>query len=547
VSELEKKERQDKKQVKDKALKFLSDIFNKLTEKGEIQRRSHWREWRTQMLELLTNTPELRALDETAVCDAFNVHIKKLGEEFDANLKSKKKELDKYIEGLMYQAPEALREAWKITHGTEGLEASTDPEANPNLAPVLTIDTSYADALQLPAIKDHPIVVELLSFTSTGPSDVYRNVQLRCKERFRDDQRLVRDALKELRLDVYHDSRLEDIRDALVKFAGLTQPQASEDGELADKNGKDKHLSEAADRGASGGMAAAVKGLLMYRPNNLASIFTDLQQAAQVRHQETLARKRRDEERFISLLQRYFYRSDHVDITWDEAKNDLRDHTAYDALDKSDRIRIFDLYMETLRRKLFEKQESMKRALLRSESSYQVAKKDDELSDGEIDESVPSRPSLAAPLVAGGSKASTEGKEPKDTESKRTDAADRSNSAAAVVSGGSSTSVSSTLVGAGAGAAAVSGSKRTRARSGSAESVDTDDESNREADSDSSSDSDSDGEEEDEEPGEISSKKRVREGRDGRKDKDKEKDKKSKHHKKEKKHKKVFPVFVASS
>jgi hypothetical protein len=286
VSELEKKERSDKKAIKDKALKFLTDCLHKLSaDKHEITRRSVWRDWRTQLLELLTHTPELRALTESDVQDAFSAHVKRLEDDFDAQLKTLKKDLDRYFESLVYGATTAHTQGHTQGH----------TQTHTQTRPVLAVDTTWAEASNLTAIKDHPIVLELLTHTSTGPADVYRNVMLKCKERLHADTRLVKDVLfKELRATVAPESTNEQIIGKLAEFAGVRADEEHTQTQVQDSN----------ERSLEG----QTKQLLLTRRVNAVHVVNELIAAAKARFEEQQARRRKDEERFIALLQRYYYR-----------------------------------------------------------------------------------------------------------------------------------------------------------------------------------------------------------------------------------------------
>ena len=104
---------------------------------------------------------------------------------------------------------------------------------------------------------------------------------------------------------------------------------------------------------------AAIEGLLSHRPWQLKAIFSDLYDPLVKEKRASLEKQKKREDRFVSLLEEYYFRSDHVDVTWDQAKRALERHSAYDALERGDRRRLFDAHMNTLRSKLAEKKLAM--------------------------------------------------------------------------------------------------------------------------------------------------------------------------------------------
>ena len=69
-------------------------------------------------------------------------------------------------------------------------------------------------------------------------------------------------------------------------------------------------------------------------------------------HKEEQRRMVRKMERFSQLLEEYYYRSDHVGVSWSEAKKSLSKHSAYEDLPKAERKRLFKEYMAALETKI---------------------------------------------------------------------------------------------------------------------------------------------------------------------------------------------------
>jgi hypothetical protein len=103
-----------------------------------------------------------------------------------------------------------------------------------------------------------------------------------------------------------------------------------------------------------------LKSMLEMRPTSFRQVFEEMHSEVKRVHEEETKYQRRREERFIDLLEEYFYRSDHIGVAWDDAKRALDRHSAYDDLGKSDRKRIYAAYMEELENKMEAKTKSLR-------------------------------------------------------------------------------------------------------------------------------------------------------------------------------------------
>ena len=69
-------------------------------------------------------------------------------------------------------------------------------------------------------------------------------------------------------------------------------------------------------------------------------------------HEEKMRRKKLREDRYLDLLEEYYYRSDHVGIPWKEAEYDMERRSAFCDMPEDDRKRMYDDHMAALDRKL---------------------------------------------------------------------------------------------------------------------------------------------------------------------------------------------------
>jgi hypothetical protein len=103
-----------------------------------------------------------------------------------------------------------------------------------------------------------------------------------------------------------------------------------------------------------------VQDLFLLRPWNLKDIFYDLHEKVVQEYEENKRVQRKNEEKYVTLLKEHFYLSDHVGMKWEDAKPSLQRRSAYEALNRSDRKRLFSTYMNELSEKLNKKSLAMK-------------------------------------------------------------------------------------------------------------------------------------------------------------------------------------------
>ena len=85
--------------------------------------------------------------------------------------------------------------------------------------------------------------------------------------------------------------------------------------------------------------------------------------------------------RYLDLLSELFYRSDHVGIPFEEAKGRIEKYREYEDLTKSQRLSLYENYMDELARRYKEKQKSMEKRLTQEDETSERLGSDDETSD----------------------------------------------------------------------------------------------------------------------------------------------------------------------
>lgn len=112
---------------------------------------------------------------------------------------------------------------------------------------------------------------------------------------------------------------------------------------------------------------AALQSIILSRPHSLHFIYLDMLDKVVEEYETNLKHQKKAEDNYLKLLQDYFYLSDHVGISWEDAKLQLSKRSAYENLSKHDRKRLFEEYMSGLSHKLEAKANAMR--LLSSKDS----------------------------------------------------------------------------------------------------------------------------------------------------------------------------------
>lgn len=80
--------------------------------------------------------------------------------------------------------------------------------------------------------------------------------------------------------------------------------------------------------------------------------FDELHAKEAALHEEQAAKQRRLEERYLELLEDYYYRSDHIGTSWKDAEYDMRKRSAFLDMKEADRKPVFEKHMAGLAKKM---------------------------------------------------------------------------------------------------------------------------------------------------------------------------------------------------
>ena len=115
------------------------------------------------------------------------------------------------------------------------------------------------------------------------------------------------------------------------------------------KDVKGAQANASGEEPAPSGVYGPFGDLLQRAPKHAELVFDRLREDAKKEEIRREEKKQRRREAFQDLLMDYYYRSDHLDVTWDEAKRELRHRSAYRALDSGTRKSLFEEHMSELR------------------------------------------------------------------------------------------------------------------------------------------------------------------------------------------------------
>jgi pre-mRNA-processing factor 40 len=431
VLELEKKEREDRTKQRDAALQKVGTILETLATDGTITRKSSWVDSRKEVLDRLSGS-EFRSLEDVDVKRTFQDYVGRLDAQYKDEEKRRKEYLQRKVDKLATAFKEAVEQLlfvgvvrsnsrWKDSVLKEEVSQSKDYTA---LVEALETPLSGDFLPSVPGLGSLPSTAAALGITITA-RDVFEKAVTAAREAYRSDKRLVKDVLEDSAFGFTYQTTPAQFKMAIFSAAGL-RTQAERDGTLlagdpgAVSRAVHQLLTEDGEEIEDGYMEAGasrskilaakqLRSMLMKRPAALDQVFSDMQEEAQAEREEALRRQRKKEERYVELLEEYFYRSDHVGVGWEEAKHLLERHSAYAALAKPDRSRVFAEYMEQLARKMEAKTKSMRTLLSSAATSSNGEKADAEENVGVSESSAGNNAreasasvSAPAPMEAGG-------------------------------------------------------------------------------------------------------------------------------------------------
>mmetsp|Transcript_10007 Transcript_10007/g.8958 ORF Transcript_10007/g.8958 Transcript_10007/m.8958 type:complete len:896 (-) Transcript_10007:86-2773(-) len=416
ISELIKKEREDRHKLKDSAFQILNQKLNQLKDDQIITRKTLWADSKDLILSHV-RCPEIKILDDLDIKRAVQDAVSKLDLIYKENEKQIKqlkykqieeKQIDfhKYLEYLSMNGILLPTHRWH-----ELLTMNEIIQSN-----------EYIELINVskPIDSNDKNVYE--KFPGANAKEVYEKVIIITRDLYRNDRKVIRNVLDELNYNIKYTTTYDEFKEALLKFASMKEVVKStnvttESNEQIDKNVSTKDIIEyipdmsLTEDGEeiddievlqsngrskkSSSLALDLRHIFIKRPKHIQVIFNEIFEHVKTEHEEELKRIKRREDRYIELLEEYFYRSDHIDVTWEDAKRLLEKHSAYDAINRNDRKALFYDYISELKKKMEEKTKNIKSSTseltdkqvdnpLDKHISKSIDKDDGSSSDGEV-------------------------------------------------------------------------------------------------------------------------------------------------------------------
>ncbi|CAM9429979.1 unnamed protein product, partial [Ectocarpus fasciculatus] len=304
IQELDKKEKEDANKARREALSLFSAHLKDLCGEGKITRTTLWADAKPALASALADV-RYALLNESDMRRALQDLTSELTNQFKDELKGKR------------AAQRAKCEEKEANFRAMLKRLSTCEGESSSQAPVLTYISDWK------SVKDLiEATVEHNESSGSGRSraksavDAFDAFVVDLEAEYKADKKLIKASLADANIQITYESKCDDIMNALKAANADASAPAFEVLKLREYVAR------------------------MYIEDTIDYRIED--------HEEDLKLERR----FIELLEDYYYRSDHVDVTWEEAKDDLYKRSAYANLDRTTRKRLFEKYMADLADKL---------------------------------------------------------------------------------------------------------------------------------------------------------------------------------------------------
>lgn len=343
IVELEKKEKEDKRKHREAAIAQFNKVLADFAEDGKIDHKSLWADSKKIFLDLIVRA-EFRAMDDSDFRRCFQTYTAELQEAHKAAERKRKEEFER-----------------ALAVAKSGLRTVLEGAARSGR---VTSETRWREVLALEEVAQAPALAEMQALfpadtDSEGSrftlacKDVFGAVQDKLYEQYRIDRRMVKDILHSHNFKVKHDMSFAAFRTFALKVARMQESvPAAENGEEKDQAAS--VLEPAVVLQEEGEEhddlpGENLKALIADRPSALVAIFSELHKKSVADHEEEEQYARKVEKKFVALLAENFYRAEHADIAWDDAKRTLQRRSVYDELSKADKKRLFAEHMDALR------------------------------------------------------------------------------------------------------------------------------------------------------------------------------------------------------
>jgi hypothetical protein len=344
VTELARKEDEEKKQQRRKRVQGFTDLLKQVKDdtasassssRDKVTHTSRWLDVRP----LLEQDSRFEAMEENERKHVFADFVSELRQVYDDEQKAKEKE--RRAEEKQRQAAFKQRLEDRVSEGT------------------LTASSTWRDSkLELEKEPTYT-ALEDSSRGSTTARQIFDDVVDALQRAFRADRKYLRDLLDDATSKSFtgppfkltHETTFDEFTTVLSAAEELVLKKRTADGD----NDKASSSSSSSRSGGSSQQqpVARLAAMIAAEPVSHARMFFDetiTKEAAAFA--ESQRRQRKREERYLELLEDYYYRSDHVETSWSDAEYDMRKRSAFLDLKEGERRSMFDQHMATLAKKL---------------------------------------------------------------------------------------------------------------------------------------------------------------------------------------------------
>jgi len=317
VAELARKEDEEKRFRVEANTSAFKELLAEVSD--GITHATRWLDIR-QLLEE-KNDPRFEVMDENDRRHVFGDLVGELRKAHEAVLKEKERE--KRLEDKAKQASFRQSLMDKVMDGSiTALSAWRDCKVD------------LESEATMKALEDQP--------TSTARA-IFDDVVDLLQKAFKADRKYLRDLLDdESDFKLAHDSTF----DAFVAALTAAETKLEEKDEArAEKPAAEKKNEREALEPRLPKMLATTKHVRM--------VFDELLVKEVAKHEEAVKKRKRTEERYMDLLEDYYYRSDHIDVSWKDAEYEMRRRSAFlDMKDNKERKAFFEKHIARLAKKM---------------------------------------------------------------------------------------------------------------------------------------------------------------------------------------------------
>jgi hypothetical protein len=412
INELEKKEREDRRKIKAVASAAFTEILAKYYEDGKFAVGDVWGDVSHLFTSTIVST-EFKAMDEGDFRFCYREFMNAAEEKKRKAERERRDAAQKTVTSCetAFRALLDRRAALgKLAPGSKWKDISAQP-AVVGSEEMKALMVAYLELRRSDAARSSSSTTT--SYTEADKTEaftqckyVFESVMKSVEESYNKDRRTIRDALKEMHsFKLVYSTTLAEFLSALLLFARLKEQRdasglvvsylplelsgtsASSDSSVVLESSSSNSSSAAASSSigavvsgstdgtqpvpairsdasnrsgeaaasavvALEGLPGAVRSLLMQRASHAALAFDDMLALAIEDHEEEQRSRRKAEARFTDLLDELFYKTEHLAMSWDEAKKKLQRRSAYDAVGHSERKVLYAAHMDSLAKKL---------------------------------------------------------------------------------------------------------------------------------------------------------------------------------------------------